>query len=418
MSRAAVIRTCLAGALAGVVLATVLAALLPRTEPSLAAQDRPADPLAPTPAPAGDPRRPAVAPRRPHPRGSGFVRVRAAGPVRIEARIDDPLGGPGWAVRVFLAERRADGNVIGRPRCAQLGRIHQGRFGWVDATNTFRPVPVGYFGAPIECVSVTPDLRRRPYIDVRTRITDPTPGAAEPIQTFAWGLTGRDGKVVIRAGGRTLTPPRTRNGAFVAALPASVERTEVEVRYPTGPPITEARTARADIEYRVPDPHGGLPWGLQAVPARRGGWCTGWPARIVGDRVGGIDYQLGTLTETSGHLTGACPDARQPPSRARPLNVGWSGGGGFAGEPGQDPLPGRVARRTLRGITTIAGIAHPDVRSITVATPRDVRTISPSPRAHAFVLLYDGSFPTGDAVLTATFADGSTQRETLPMGFP
>jgi hypothetical protein len=77
-----------------------------------------------------------------------------------------------------------------------------------------------------------------------------------------------------------------------------------------------------------------------------------------------------------------------------------------------------VARRTQRGITTINGRAHPDVVSITVATPRDVRTILPSRRAHAFVVVYDGSFPTGEVVLTARFADGSTHRDVIPSELP
>jgi hypothetical protein len=412
MTRTAIIRTCLAGALAGVAIAAVLAALLPRTEPSLAAQDRPADPLAPQPAPAGDPRRPAVAPARNPPRGLGYVRLRAAGPVRIEARAADPRGGPDWAVRVFRGVRFAfEGHEIGRPRCGQLGRIHGGRFGWVDATNTFRPVPIGYFGAPVECGSVTPDMRRQPYVDVRTRITDPTRGAAEPIQTFAWGFAGRDARVAID--GRD--HPRTPNGAFLAVLPAEAEP-EIEVRYPSGRPLVRRSAAAGTIEYRVPDPHGGLPWGLTGVPARRGGWCVGWPARIVGDRVGGVDYQLGTFNLGVNPST-ACPESRRPPTRGRPLQTSYGGGGGFAGESGQDPLPGRTARRTLRGMTTIVGVAHPDVRSITVASPRDVRTITPSPRAHAFALVYDGSFPTGKVVLTATLEDGTTKRETIEVLF-
>jgi hypothetical protein len=47
------------------------------------------------------------------------------------------------------------------------------------------------------------------------------------------------------------------------------------------------------------------------------------------------------------------------------------------------------------------------VREITIQTPRDVRTIVPSPRAHAFIVVYDGSFPAGNTDLRVTFSDGS-----------
>jgi hypothetical protein len=57
----------------------------------------------------------------------------------------------------------------------------------------------------------------------------------------------------------------------------------------------------------------------------------------------------------------------------------------------------------------VLGSARADVRSITIATPRDVRTLVPSSPAHAFIAVYDGSFPTGKIVTTAHFADGSSR---------
>jgi hypothetical protein len=43
------------------------------------------------------------------PRGGGWVQLRATSVPRIEARMADPLGGPAWAIRVFLAQRLAPG---------------------------------------------------------------------------------------------------------------------------------------------------------------------------------------------------------------------------------------------------------------------------------------------------------------------
>lgn len=68
---------------------------------------------------------------------------------------------------------------------------------------------------------------------------------------------------------------------------------------------------------------------------------------------------------------------------------------------------GRIALRTLPGRTVIYGLARPDVREITIESPRDVRTIVPSARAHAFIVVYDGSFATGETVFRITFKNGT-----------
>jgi hypothetical protein len=60
-------------------------------------------------------------------------------------------------------------------------------------------------------------------------------------------------------------------------------------------------------------------------------------------------------------------------------------------------------------VTTVSGTTHSDVTAITIATPRDVRTLVPSPRAHAFIAVYDGEFATGEIVITAHFSDGTSR---------
>ena len=112
-----------------------------------------------------------------------------------------------------------------------------------------------------------------------------------------------------------------------------------------------------------------------------------------------------------------CPEHRYFLTRERPVDVGSAYSGSF-GEPGDDPLAGRVARRTLRGISEYQGLARRDVTAITVASPRDVRTIVPSRRAHAFFVVYDGTFPTGHTVFTSTFRDGGSDREVIHNAMP
>src|SRR5262249_13707406 len=88
------------------------------------------------------------------PLASGASHIDTRGPVRIVLRTPDPHGGPPWAVRTF-AMRMPD-HVVGwsrgepRPRvpftwhrCAQLGRVVGGTFGWIrPGETTLHPLPL------------------------------------------------------------------------------------------------------------------------------------------------------------------------------------------------------------------------------------------------------------------------------------
>ncbi len=262
-------------------------------------------------------------------------------------------------------------------------------------------------------------------------VTDPTAGAARALQTVAWGLAGSAGRAELRVAGRPVVPSRTAHGAFLVLAPGDVQAGEIggEVGYGGGASVRlrlGSFQGRAAIEFRSPDPNGGLPFGISATRRADGRWCTSGRGRIVGDRVGGVDYDLGTFTDNGPDPSGPCADHRAvglappPPgpalTRERPLQVSYSFGGGNGEEFGGDPLAGRTARRTLRGMTTIQGVARPDVESITFASPRDVRTLRPSPRAHAFLVLYDGTFPTGEITMTSRFTNGRTTPESIEFG--
>lgn len=448
MSTRALLRSALTAALTGLLVAVAVAALVPRTQPSGAATRAGPDPLVPVPAPAGDPAHPQTRPGRAEPRRAGLVRLRAVGPVAIEARMPDRRGGPAWAVRTFRAERyvheRGRDHPISTGACAQLGRLWRGRFGWVDATNTFRPARISVVGAPWWCGSRTPDLRGDPELQVVTRITDPRVGAARITQAVVWGIVGSAGRASVTIDGSPVGTATGEHGTFLAAAPSDhAPAVELVAAYPGRAAVHRAVSFRADaerqarqlarvipsrprlpapalpqrgarptVELRLPDPDGGLPWGMSAARAEGGGWCRSDLARVVGERAGDVDYLLGTFTDAGPSLSG-CPAPGRPPTRATPLAFGYTAGAGVADEIGADPLAGRTARRTQRGITEYYGTADPDVRTITIATPRDVRTIRPSTRAHAFAAVYDGSFPTGQVVLTATFADGHQHRDVI-----
>jgi hypothetical protein len=283
----------------------------------------------------------------------------------------------------------------------------------VDATNTFRPVGVDLRGAPNWCGPRRPDAGRVPMLEVVTRITDPAVGAARPVQAVAWGIAGPAGRPRLTVDGAPSPAATGPSGTFLAVVghdrPPDVR---LHVTYAGAPALDVVRhVATRGVELRLPDPNGGLPWGIGAIPERGGGWCPSALGRIVGDRVGGVDFELGTFSEVPSRRVRTC-GVDGLPNRRHPLLVSW-GGGEVTGAIGDDPAPGRIARRTLPGTFQIAGIALPAVREVTIATPRDVRTLRPSRRAHAFAALYDGSFPTGRVVLTARLADGSVRRQVI-----
>jgi hypothetical protein len=59
-----------------------------------------------------------------------------------------------------------------------------------------------------------------------------------------------------------------------------------------------------------------------------------------------------------------------------------------------------VTRTVLHGRTTAA------VRTVTITTSRDIRTLVPDPRTHVVLAVYDGDFPAGRLKFTATLRDG------------
>lgn len=184
--------------------------------------------------------------------------------------------------------------------------------------------------------------------------------------------------------------------------------------------------AEPQLAAQAPDPDGGLPFGMDATRASGGGYCVGQGGRVVGDRTGHVDYALDVMRYYGG-ATGSCPPtraamrgARRPGGRTPPppYSLMTSSGGAIGMEPGEDPRAGRIARRSPGGRVVFSGTTDPDVRTLTFATPSDVRTIAPSGPAHAFLVVYAGGFPTGETVITTTYGDGRTRRDAVPnLGF-
>jgi hypothetical protein len=368
---------------------------------------------------------------------SGDVELRAEGPVRIEARAADPLGGPDWAVRVFRGERvvrpasRRPGvdPVIGHPLCAQVGRIHHGRFGWLTADGTFRPLRLdGQGGSVSTCGSRTADANGEPTLDTLSPITEPHAPAARVKSTVAWGLAGRGARAVtLKVAGRTVVPNPTPNNAYIIAVGPEIGQQEISgtATYAGGErhvlgnghrlPGAFGTAGRPRLAARAPDPNGGLPFAMTVSRNRDGTWCQASGGRVVDGRVGGVDYARDILTETSFTGGGSCGGGDPAIFKQHPVLLAWGGGGGDTAQEGGDSGgTGRIARRTQKGLMTFTGQAAPGVVAVTLQTPRDVRTLIPSGPTRAIIAVYDGGFPTGTVKIIARFKDGHVQTDVLP----
>ena len=349
-----------------------------------------------------------------------------AGSVRVELRMDDPRGGPGWAIRTFRARPVPRG---AQHWCAQLLRVHRGRLGWIDGTNTFRPAVVSQTSAPTHCDRRPPGPGRGP-VRAETLLRDTDTETPTPHATAVWGWGGPSLKSVeVRLPDGPVRPRPSAGGAFLVlsdpVYEARSARTALtwsghspRVVAPEGLlggdaggrsflPGPRPRPVPARVEARAPDPNGGPPWAVGAVPATGGGFCLTQPERAIGGRLGRVDFAQGTfyLSNASAMECSGPEDGRK---RKRPLTIVYQLGGGVS-EPGRESQSGRTARRTLPGATVVFGHARADVREVTIRTPRGIQTIAPSGPHHALLAVYDGSFPTGLIVLTAHFADGSSR---------
>ncbi|MEV4419145.1 hypothetical protein AB0L40_04110 [Patulibacter sp. NPDC049589] len=359
---------------------------------------------------------------RPEPTRSGAIHLRVRGTIRVEARVADPGGGPAWAVRVFDADRtfdEADGTTrtIGHNRCAQLGRIHRGRFGWLDGEGTFRPTRPSLFTSETVCGSRRPDVNSRP----RAEVLRTTSGlrSAEPhlAATVLWGRLGpAAGDVDVRFGARRDATTAGPDGVVLRVGSPDLDPRTVSVtaRYGRGTRVEAADPGglAARLAVRAADPAGGMPYGLSAARGSGGAWCVGPVGRVVDGRSGTLNFRLGTFTEHTGRAFGCAGGARD----GRAVPVQSSGGEDLGAEPMYAegaPAPGRVARRTPPGLAWTAGQARADVRSLTFRTPSDVRTLNPAGPAHAFLVVYAGRFPAGSSELVATLRSGKEQRSPL-----
>lgn len=354
---------------------------------------------------------------RPDPTGSLGIDV-LPGTRRILLRAPDPAGGPVWALETLrgsyklppdVPRKQIGKELFGRRTCLRLGRIVDGRFGWLDGRGTFRSSSPANADLPMRCHR--DGDQSVPTFQQTSWVSHPTFGPAVPLARVVWGPAKAEASVRTIDGGKL--PVTNEPGAFLAFAPLGGKPPAIEVtsggkRVPTddfGPRGPLPRTAR--LGAQAPDPEGGAPYGVSVGRQADGRWCYGNAGRVVDGRVGSIDPRLDTFMDETAFAYQCGPDHAikakyRVLTRDRPLSYGFI----QSGPPGP-ASSGRVALRTLPQTTVFAGITRADVRTIRVRAPTQTRVLRPSGPAHAFVLPLNGSFPTGRVSFEITFTDGS-----------
>jgi hypothetical protein len=159
------------------------------------------------------------------------------------------------------------------------------------------------------------------------------------------------------------------------------------------------------VAAQAPDPAGGTPWGFIGTRGTDGGLCLNNPGFLVGTRLGHVQDILGVFFSTGLAFLSRCG---REPTRGYPMPIDTLIAGGIP-----DDSAGRIERRVLSNRIVFWGRVYKDVVSVTIRTPRDVRTLVPSSRAHAILAVYDGRFPGGNVTATARLEDGREVTRTL-----
>ncbi len=391
-----------------------------------------------------------LAPARP-PLGTTADQLRSIrGATTTSRPISDPAGGPAWVVRVagfrypdpWRAARNASRGLKRTPLttlwCGQLLRKVGDQLGWIDGENTFRPVASSRQEGEAPRMCIGGGIRSSTTAQSLTLLEHPGQPEPRALGGVIWGFSGirvRDHR--LRVDGRSVAiEPEGPRAAFVAFQPSGTRlQTGLSVRLPSGrrqQALTDGawsgrlngssdariRTATERITARAADPGGGASWGLLVAQRDDGQWCATVAGQLVGRYAGTIDQRLGTFSRQSVlNAHGSCIGGRDlRPTRSRPVVIAPSGW--LAATPGG--LPTEQALRRQRGRASIAGRTVAGVRSVTIATPTSVRTITPSGPDHAFLTVYDTSslglmnFARSTARLTVRFDDGRTTTSTVP----
>ncbi len=350
-----------------------------------------------------------------------------AGTLREAVPVRDPAGEPPWVLRSWRSIYRNSGSTSGPgvPQyCFQVGVIDNGNL--VLPRTGAAPIPLNAPGHPTSesneerCNSTKVLTRNSAHFSVESYLADPYAYSPTVVRTIVSGQAPLGStRVLLIGAGPARALAVDANDAFLIVLPGRYWANRMHLAYTLdgrthGLPRhggTSQRGPGLRPEARAPDPDGGAPWGF----AERGSSFNGF-GRIVEGRIAGIEEARGTVIdgpgdfeEGVGRQLGLTPQVQfheQPDEETQ----------GIAGHVA--PLTrAQIERRTLPGRTIITGIALPDVVSVTLTTPADVRTLRPSGRHHLIIAVYAGVFHQANPTATILLRDGKTITEPI-LGFP
>lgn len=343
-------------------------------------------------------------------------------------RSRDPAGGPEWIVRSWRGDPNPHVRGVGRQRffCEQLSSLWNGR----PVAPSARPS--GY-SEPAEregrCNNAA-DLKRMRYsLTLESFLDDPYAYQPSPSRAVLSGMLPPGARDPLLLGVGPVRPlPVDANNAFLVVLPGSDWNATPRITYlldghrvgHTSNPsrrLYQPGTRPQVPQVRAPDPDGGAPWGFAATRH-----CSTAVGRIVAGRLASIDPASGVL-KPGPEFTGSSSTCLNHPTELEPLvrrnqPVEFDQQHVGSGQSPFDPGAGRIGqpeieRRTLPGRTVITGVARPDVVSVTISTPSEVRTLRPTGPLHTLLAVYAGYFLRGVIQASVRLRGGRVQTETL-----
>jgi len=347
------------------------------------------------------------------------------GTLRQDAPVRDPAGGSPWVLRSWRSIYRNSDSASGPgvlQYCFQFGVIDDGNL--VLPRTGAAPMLLNAPGHPTSesneerCNSTQILTHRTSQFSVESYLADPYAYSPTVVRTIVSGQAplGSTDVLLIGAGApRALAVDG--NDAFLLALAGRYWANRMHLAYTLdgrthGIPTHGASQRGPGLrpEARGPDPDGGAPWGF----AERGSTFNGF-GRIVEGRIAGVEEARGTVTDGPGNF-----------SEGTGFRLGLTPQVQFQEQPEEENegIAGHVApltraqieRRTLPGRTIITGLAQPDVVSVTLTTPADVRTLRPSGPRHLIIAVYAGVFHQASPTATILLQDGRTITEPI-LGF-
>ncbi len=341
----------------------------------------------------------------------------------------DPAGGPEWVVRSWEGTPNPRVHGVGRERffCMQLGSLWHGRLVAPSARPSGYSEPAGQAG---RCDTAAELKRIRYSLTLESFLDDPYAYRPSPSRAVLSGMLPPGARDPLLLG---VGPARTlrvdANNAFLVVLPGKDWNATPRITYlldghrvghASNPPgrLYQPGTEPQIPQVRAPDPDGGAPWGFVATRH-----CSASVGRVVGGRLASIDPSNGVL-KPGAEFSGGDASCLAHPTELEPLLARGSQPVEFdqqhvgAGRNPFDPETGHIGppeieRRTLPGRTVITGVARPDVASVTISTPSEVRTLRPVGPLHTLLAVYAGYFLRGEIQASVRLRSGRIETETL-----